>query len=185
MNSGGRRRRDQTILRLVLAVLALVAAACAAPSQTQTTPSRPAGPSPAIQGPAERMLARVNHHRARLGLQALTPEARLAAAAQSHSEDMAARDFFDHQGSDGAQANQRVLRQGYRYRVAAENIAGGLASPEATVDRWMESPGHRDNILLPDIRHAGVGYVFLSDDPGAARYRHYWTLTLGALGGSR
>ena len=176
---------------VLLAVLAVVAGtACAPPPETQTTPGQPAAPNPAAQGPAaqvpaERMLARVNHHRTRLGLQALVPEARLAAAAQSHSEDMAARDFFDHQGSDGSRANQRVLRQGYHYRVAAENIAGGLASPEATVDRWVQSPGHRQNILLPDIRHAGVGYVFLSDDPGAARYRHYWTLTLGALGASR
>jgi uncharacterized protein YkwD len=93
---------------------------------------------------------------------------------------MAKRDFFRHRGSDGSETPERLARTGYSYRIAAENIAGGEASPEKTVDRWMSSEGHRHNILIPEIRDAGVGYVYLRDDRGAVRYRHYWTLTLGA-----
>ena len=56
-----------------------------------------------------------------------------------------------------------------------------VASADATVDSWMTSEGHRQNLLNPVFRHAGIGYVFNDRDGGAVRYRHYWALTLGAL----
>ena len=143
--------------------------------------SYPAGPAGATtHSYAERVLARVNQYRANHGLAPVALDRRLAQAAQAHSEDMAKRDFFEHEGSDGSEMPERLARAGYFYRVAAENIAAGLASPEKTVDRWMSSEGHRRNILIPEIREVGVGYVYLREDRGAAQYHHYWTLTLGA-----
>ncbi len=128
-----------------------------------------------------RMLVRINVHRLRFGLVPLTIDSRLAAAARAHAADMATRDYFSHNGPDGSGFQQRITRAGYRWRVVAENLAAGLASPEATVDSWMTSPGHRKNLLNPAFRHAGIGHVFRQPDTGAVRYGHYWTLTLGTL----
>ena len=94
---------------------------------------------------------------------------------------MVARDYFSHDGPGGAGFQQRISRAGYHWRVAAENLAGGLSSPEATVDSWMTSTGHRQNLLNPLFRHAGIGYALADPDGGTVRYRHYWALTLGAL----
>ncbi len=153
---------------VALAALALVFAIAA-----------PAGPASAAD-PFSRMLARINHHRARHDLPPVAPDRLLARAAQSHAEDMAAGDFFAHRGSDGSDLAVRLGRAGYAWWVAAENIAAGIGAPEKTVDGWMKSDGHRHNLLMPELREAGIGYAFVAKDGGRARYRHYWTLTLGA-----
>ena len=62
----------------------------------------------------------------------------------------------------------------------AENLAAGMARAEAVVKAWMASPGHRRNLLLPDIVEVGAGYVLRENDGGQHRYRHYWTMTFGA-----
>ena len=126
------------------------------------------------------MMTHINDQRARHGLKPVRLNEKLTSAAQAHAADMAAGDFFAHKGSDGSQATDRLARAGYIFRLAAENIAAGTKSAKDTVDRWMKSEGHRHNILLPDVRDVGVGYVFLLPDEGEVRYRHYWTLTLGA-----
>ena len=73
----------------------------------------------------------------------------------------------------------RASRAGYRGQRIGETIAGGQREPETVVDDWMQSPGHRANILEPDYRDAGVGDVLRDPDPGRLRYRHYWVLMLG------
>ena len=50
-----------------------------------------------------------------------------------------------------------------------------MSTPEAVVTGWMNSPGHRVNILNPRLKEIGVGYYFLADDTGKVNYRHYWT----------
>jgi uncharacterized protein YkwD len=128
---------------------------------------------------AGRALDRINEHRAFAKLPALELDPALMRAAMAHTRDMAENDVFDHVGSDGAGLQARLKAVEYPFHQAAENIAGGIESPEITVDRWMTNAGHRHNILGPAFRDAGIGYLYRADDGGKVRYRHYWTLILG------
>ncbi len=127
-----------------------------------------------------RVLAQINQYRARNDLPPLRADQRLARAALAHARDMADNDFFAHEGSDRTDSGMRARRAGYDWRAVGENIAGGLPSPEDTVAGWMASAGHRQNMLNPDFRDAGIGYVFRAADDGDVRHRHYWTLVLAA-----
>jgi uncharacterized protein YkwD len=129
---------------------------------------------------AGRMIAHINRHRMRDGLAPLRAEPLLDRAAQRHASDMADNDFFGHDGSDGSGIGARASHAGYGWRRIAENVSAGAESPEEVVDGWMASEGHRRNLLRPGFRDAGVGYAFVDPDPGRARYRHYWSLVLGA-----
>jgi uncharacterized protein YkwD len=156
-----------------LFALAAVLWAAAAP---EARIAAAAGPEAAI---AERMLARINHHRSRAGLAPVALDAALGRAAHGHARAMADGEFFAHESRDGTDFSARAGRAGYKWRLIAENIAAGLDTPESTVDGWMDSEGHRRNMLTPRYRDAGVGHVFLDSDPGDVRYRHYWVLMLG------
>ena len=116
---------------------------------------------------------RTNAERARHGLRALTVDQRLAAAAQAHSADMVRRAFFAHESPDGRQVWDRAVAAGYAYRKVAENIAAGQRSAEEVVRGWMESPGHRANILDGDLAQIGVGRV------EGGSYGVYWTQVFG------
>ena len=72
-----------------------------------------------------------------------------------------------------------MTRAGYQWSGAGENIAAGYASPEDVMDGWMNSQGHRANILNCAFRDIGVGYVYLANDTGQVNYRHYWTQDFG------
>jgi uncharacterized protein YkwD len=120
------------------------------------------------------VVARTNAERARHGLPPLTPEPMLAAAAQAHSVDMAARRFFDHRNPEGLQVSDRVEAFGYRYATVAENIAAGQPTPAAVVEGWMNSPGHRRNILSADVTQIGIGFA-----PSSDIYGCYWTQVFG------
>jgi stress response protein SCP2 len=98
-----------------------------------------------------------NAQRARHRLPPLGVDARLAAAAHAHSADMVGRGFFAHVDPDGRGVDQRVRAAGYAYRVVAENIAAGQPDAGAVVEAWMNSPGHRANILHPEVTEIGVG----------------------------
>ncbi len=140
-------------------------------------------PAPAAEDahdPIRQLIHHVNKVRLAHGLKPLAPEARLSAAAQIHSRVMAAHDCFAHRCPQDGAMTDRLARAGYRYRVAAENIAAGLADPAAVVAGWMNSPGHRKNILMAEAREVGAGYHLLEQDGGKHRYRHYWTMTFGA-----
>ena len=125
---------------------------------------------------ASQVIALVNQERDNHGILPLAEHPSLDAAAQGHSDDMAANDFISHTGSDGSSLSQRVRRAGYNGVWIGENIAGGQSSPSQAVSAWMSSPPHRANILTPGYQHAGVGYAYNED----ATYRHYWTLDFGA-----
>jgi uncharacterized protein YkwD len=88
---------------------------------------------------------------------------------------MALNDFFSHVGSNGSTFTERIEATRYQWSNAAENIAAGYSSPEAVVEGWMNSQGHRDNILNCALREIGVGYYYLANDTGEVNYRHYWT----------
>jgi len=128
---------------------------------------------------AGRMLDRINEHRALAKLPPLELDPALMRAARAHTHDMAENDLFDHVGSDGSSLQSRLTAVEYRFYQAAENLAGGIESPETTVDRWMTNAGHRHNILGPVFRDAGIGHLYRADDGGKVCYGHYWTLVLG------
>lgn len=100
-----------------------------------------------------------NAERARHGLPALNIDARLTRAAQTHTEDMVRRAFFDHCNPDGEQVWDRARAAGYAYRKVAENIAAGQRGAAEVVRGWMDSPGHRANILDGEVSQIGVGYA--------------------------
>jgi len=117
----------------------------------------------------------VNAERASEGLAPLQIDDRLSAAAQKHAQDMAANDFHSHTGSNGSRFNERIADEGYSGGALAENIAAGYSSPAAVVAGWMNSAGHRANILNGGLRHIGVGHAQRS----GTQYGQYWSQSFG------
>jgi uncharacterized protein YkwD len=126
------------------------------------------------------VVAYTNVHRSQHGCPELTLDAQLMLAAQRHTEDMAFNDFVGHTGSNGSSPGDRIRATGYTFSTWAENAAAGYATPEDVVNGWMESEGHRSNILNCTLRDIGVGYFYLEDDPGELKFRNYWTQVFGA-----
>lgn len=124
---------------------------------------------------ATEVVALVNQERAAAGCSPLAVDPLIENAALAHSRDMARNDFFSHTGSDGSSPADRVTAQGYEWTRLGENIAAGYTSPAAVVAGWMDSPGHRANILNCDFTETGVGYYYLENDSGETNYHHYWT----------
>lgn len=99
------------------------------------------------------VVALTNAERGSAGLRPLAGDPRLTTAAQAHSDDMVARGFYSHTGLDGRQPRDRAVAAGCTHRGIGENIACGQRSPAEVVRGWMDSPGHRANILKPDFTH--------------------------------
>ena len=127
----------------------------------------------------EQVVELTNIERAKAGLSPLELNNRLLNAAQDHSNDMAQDDFFSHTGADGSSIGDRVRASGYQYSTTGENIAAGQTTPAQVVEGWMNSPGHRANILNPNYTEIGVGYEYLQNDTGSVNYNHYWTQVFG------
>lgn len=123
---------------------------------------------------AARVVKLVNTERAAVGLPPLTVAPELTTAAAAYSAEMASSGLISHTGADGRGPAQRLLDAGYRWLRCGENLAVGQPTPEEAVAFWMGSPPHRANILDPQMREIGAGYVW---QPGG--YGHYWTITLG------
>jgi len=95
---------------------------------------------------------------------------------------MAENCFLSHTGSDGSNLATRVLRAGYRHWIAiGENVAMGYRSPLEVVQGWMESPGHRENLLSSRFREIGVAYVEGPIPAPDGRFWRggYWTQDFG------
>ncbi|HIK32291.1 MAG TPA: hypothetical protein IGS17_00910 [Oscillatoriales cyanobacterium M59_W2019_021] len=127
----------------------------------------------------ERIVQLVNEARSQNGLAPVTVNLQLMTAAETHSQNMADLDFFSHTGADGSSVSDRAQAAGYRSTFVGENIGAGYSSPEAAFDGWMNSSGHRDNILNPNYTEIGVGYILLENDTGSVNYNHYWTQVFG------
>lgn len=97
------------------------------------------------------------------GLAALTPDPVLAAAAAHHACDMAERGLMSHTGTTTKGPLQRVKAQGGAPRLAAENIAAGPFGQDRVLKEWAASNGHLANILIPQLRHYGIGRAVGSD----------------------
>jgi hypothetical protein len=119
----------------------------------------------------------VNQERAAAGLNALTLSSQLTTAAEKYSQYMAAANFFAHDGPDGSTPQTRQQAAGYTGAVVwGENIAAGQPDPQSVMTAWMNSPGHRANILFRGFTEIGIG-VYVA--PGS-QYGIYWTQEFGA-----
>jgi uncharacterized protein YkwD len=140
------------------------------PSSPPVT-TRPVAPPRA--GVAQQVVALVNVERSRAGCGPVSADAALRRAAQGHSDDMAARDYFSHTSPDGVTFAARIRAAGYDGGAIAENIAAGQPTAREVMRSWMASPGHRTNILDCAYRDIGVGYAT------GGTYGTYWTQTFG------
>ncbi|KAE8960145.1 hypothetical protein PR003_g31494 [Phytophthora rubi] len=122
------------------------------------------------------MLARVNKERAANGISALCTNKKLQAAAQRHSNDMAKNNYMAHDGADGSTMSQRVTQAGYEWEGVAENVAVGQEDVDSVMNEWMQSQGHRENILSADYTMFGTAYAYNKD----TTYGYYWTQDFGS-----
>jgi uncharacterized protein YkwD len=120
---------------------------------------------------AATVMSLVNQQRAQAGCTPLKADASLASLATAFSDDMAARGFFDHTDPDGKSPWDRAAKAGIQ-GLGGENIARGQADARAVMDAWMNSPGHRANILNCGYKSLGVGVHF---GPGGP----WWTQDFG------
>lgn len=136
------------------------------------------------QAVSEQVLALVNAARAQprkcgntrfAAVPPLSLSAMLNRTALIHAQDMAANDFFEHQGSDGSTVAVRATRVGYVWRNIGENIAAGPATAEVAVKGWLDSPGHCANIMAPAFKEMGV--AFATNTKGATWI--YWAQVFG------
>jgi uncharacterized protein YkwD len=159
------------------------ASASAAPAPTRTTGAPPKQTTPpsrprttAAQGgnsaQEAQVLAIVNTERAKAGCQPVAFNAKLRAAAFKHSADMAARNYFAHDSLEGVSFATRIRNEGYDWSNAAENIAKGQSNPQEVMKAWMNSSGHRANILNCKLKDLGVGLAYQGRTP-------YWTQDFG------
>lgn len=101
----------------------------------------------------------VNKERAANGLAPLTLNEKLCGVARTKSQDMKDLGYFSHTSPTYGSPFDMMKSFGISYRTAGENIAMGQRTPEEVVNAWMNSPGHRANILNPSFTQIGVGYV--------------------------
>lgn len=101
----------------------------------------------------------VNQIRKENGLKALTQDWQLSRVARYKSKDMRDLGYFSHTSPTYGSPFDMMKSFGISYKSAGENIAKGYSTPEAVVNAWMNSPGHRANILNSTYTHIGVGYV--------------------------
>ena len=111
-----------------------------------------------------KVLELVNSERVKNGLKKLELDEALSTVARNHSMDMAKNNYFSHTNLKGQSPFDRLKSAGISYSYAGENIASGQTTPEAVVNAWMNSEGHRKNILNSNFNKIGIGY-----------YNRYWT----------
>ncbi|SCL30079.1 Uncharacterized conserved protein YkwD, contains CAP (CSP/antigen 5/PR1) domain [Micromonospora nigra] len=146
-----------------------------APSRQSTERSKAPSASPTrtgvagagTGGQAAEVVKLANAERAKAGCDPLSIDDKLTTAAQRHSQDQADHRNMSHTGSDGSNPGDRIERVGYQWRTYGENVAWNQKTPEAVMAAWMNSDGHRANILNCSFTEIGVG-VANSNGP-------YWT----------
>ena len=161
----------------------LLLAACGQPDEG--APEGPIANEPpgdaqaaALSGAEQRVFQLINQARATARVCGTTSYAaapplaqddRLNRAALLHSQDMVAKSYFSHTGSDGSLPWDRVTRQGYTWSTVGENIAAGYSTPDAAVQGWLKSPGHCANLMSKTFTQTGIGLA------QGGTYRYYWT----------
>jgi uncharacterized protein YkwD len=182
---------------------AMTRRAAAPPSPAPTTPAPSATPTsrPAAAGTADdddaekgqahrqeaaairpvadvklegQVAALVNLRRTEAGCGRLRTDSRLARASLDHSRDMATKNYFSHTGTDGSSPWDRAKREGY-LKPTGENLAAGHQTAAEVVQAWMDSPGHKKNILDCKSKAIGIGLAH------GGSYGTYWTQLFGTV----
>lgn len=130
---------------------------------TQSTPSTTTSDVNAFE---QEVVKLTNAERTKAGLAPFKTDAQLMAAAREKSQDMQSKNYFSHTSPTFGSPFDRMKALGITYKSAGENIAQGQRTPQEVVQGWMNSPGHRANILNEKFTHIGVGYV---------KSGNYWT----------
>lgn len=107
---------------------------------------------------------------------ALKTNSILMGTARAHAVDMAKNNYFDHENQQGLDPFERMQAAGYDFSTAGENIAAGSDTAEATMQQWLTSPGHCENIMGGAFTEIGVGYAFDQNN----QYQHIWVQNFGA-----
>ncbi|MFK4331961.1 putative YkwD family protein [Bacillus sp. RC240] len=133
-------------------------------NNTQTETQKPAEQKPAEEAKSlsefeQRVVELTNAERTKQGLSALQIDTELSKVARIKSEDMQKNNYFDHNSPTYGSPFDMMKKFGISYKSAGENIAQGQRTPEEVVQAWMNSAGHRANILNSGFTHIGVGYV--------------------------
>ena len=161
----------------------------AAPAAAPAPPAAPAASAVAstcsLPDFAASALARINQHRGTgatcgargsfAAVPALAWSAKLTQAADAHSQDMAAQNYFSHTSADGRTVGNRIDATGYLWNTYGENIAAGYHTVNAVIDGWMASDGHCANVMGANFTEVGLACV-----PGtpSSTYNTYWTMDL-------
>lgn len=149
-----------------------------APVVQKQVAEQPATPAPApaptntntsVSSYEQKVVELVNVERQKSGLSALKLDSSMANVARMKSKDMADNNYFAHQSPTYGSAGDMLSKFGIKWSAWGENIASGQKTPEAVVTAWMNSPGHRANILSTNFGRIGVGYVTNSNGTP------YWT----------
>lgn len=137
----------------------------AQPVEAQKTAATPAADA-SISSIEQQVLTLTNQERAKEGLKPLATDSALMSTARAKSSDMSKNNYFSHTSPTLGSPFEQMKAKGIQYKAAAENIAMGQRTAAEVVKGWMESPGHRANIMNGNFTHIGIGY----DAQG-----HYWT----------
>jgi uncharacterized protein YkwD len=166
----------------------VMAAAKSTPAPAPTSTAAPAPPPPAAavapDGWATDMLGRVNAERAAAGVGPLSWCPALGRAAQAHTDDQMVHGTMTHTGSDGSNIGIRADRAGYRgWSTLGENVAYGYPDVSAVMTAWMNSPGHKANLLNGSFTNVGFGHAVGPIVVNGTSYTvDWWTQDFGARG---
>ncbi|MFJ7914306.1 MULTISPECIES: CAP domain-containing protein [unclassified Lysinibacillus] len=135
---------------------------------TATAPaqSKPSTTTSDVNAFEQEVVKLTNAERTKAGLAPFKTDDQLMAAAREKSQDMQSKNYFSHTSPTFGSPFDRMKALGITYKSAGENIAQGQRTPQEVVQAWMDSPGHRANILNEKFTHIGVGYV---------KSGNYWT----------
>ncbi|MEV7372883.1 CAP domain-containing protein [Streptomyces sp. NPDC090301] len=158
-----------------------------APAAEQPRTARPQGrqqeqqgAAPVAEAPAGKaarfvrdVIALANAEREKAGCGPLHSENHLRTAAQGHADDMSSRGYYEHDNPEGRDAGDRMTGAGYAWSTWGENIHRGPKTPARAMEDWMDSPGHRANILNCSFKDIGVGVTLTANGP-------WWVQNFGA-----
>lgn len=137
------------------------------PAEKPQTPEKPGSTQQAgVSAEEQAVLDLTNKERAKAGLKPLQIDAQLQKSAKQKSADMAKNRYFSHTSPTYGSPFYQMKMNGVTYKSAAENIAMGQRSAQEVVTAWMNSAGHKENILTPSFTHIGIGHV---------KNGNYWT----------